>query len=82
MRKTRTYECENSVGVQVGGYTYTVTQLNGVGLYFIKCILYQFEMKAESNKLKEVMTKAHVTGERNGYPLQGSCLENPKDRGA
>ena len=38
-------------------------------------------MKAESNKLKEVMTKAHVTGERNGYPLQGSCLENPMNRG-
>ena len=38
-------------------------------------------MKAESNKLKEVMTSAHVIGEGNGYPLQGSCLENPKDRG-
>ena len=31
---------------------------------------------------KEVMTNLDSIGEGNGNPLQCSCLENPRDRGA
>ena len=39
-------------------------------------------LPANAGDLGSISVSGRSPGEGNGYPLQYSCLENPKDRGA